>query len=176
MASKTKSAKSTKSVKTTKTKGLDVDKITKDPICQKWVNYCLLHDDQSPISLIKEKTDFYHKNMKHLQKHGLLFENSESLQRSLDSIEPNVIEDLEGCLLHIKVGSEANVASVDELASLEKEINEFIKDKTGITVLISDHSVSIEKYNLPQLRKLTSKVIGSNDPAEKNRALTQVEI
>lgn len=175
MATKKTSSKSTNSTKKAK-KALDINEVIKDPICQKWVNYCLLHDDNAPVSLIKEKTDFYHKNQAHLKKNGLLFENSESLQRALDTLESNIIGDLEGCLLHIKVGSESRAASIDELSALERDINDFIKDKIGITVLVSDHSVSIEKYNLPQLRKLTSKVIGSNDPSETNKVLTQVEI
>lgn len=138
---------------------LNTKEILDDPICMQWVTFCLAEDQKETADWYRKKTDFWTANQDHLKNFGFTYDGN--LVHSLDSLALEKIEDMQGCLLVVKVGNDAKPAGANDIDLATKLIGDALADISGVRVLITHHAIDIKKISLPQLRRLQSEVLTS---------------
>lgn len=159
----------------------DIEIVRRCKICQKWIDYCLREPsyDNSHIynTWLNEKRKYWKANSEHLEKMG--FNYDAGLCKALDYIEisKHQREDLEGCLLVIKVGSDKKPATPKEIEVTHKVIKDALAGVRGVKVIITQHSFTMDKVALPQLRRLQSEILTSFEPEENsNPIISNLEV
>lgn len=140
----------------------DVEKIMADEICKKWVCLCMADNTIVPKKWFDEKHDYWKENSKHLEKFGFSYGNN--ITHALDSVLVEKIEDMEGCLLVVKIGTDDQPATATDVELACKVIEDALDGISGVRAIVSHHALDIKKINLPQLRKLKSEILSSKDP------------
>lgn len=143
-----------------------------DAIALEWVTMCL--SDNKDSDWFTEKSKYWNINKEHLETMG--FDYNDNIVSALDKVAIETIEGLEGALFIVRVGSENAPASEDELASAEQMISEALDDVEGVRAVIVPHNVHIEKYNVPQLRRLVNAVIAPRTEHGGNAVIGSLEI
>lgn len=153
----------------------DIDKIMADPIAKKWVYLCMAENKESPAQWFKEKNDFWKENSTHLETFGFKFNGG--ITHALDSVLVEKIEDMEGCLLVVRVGTNEQPANTNDVELAQKVMIEALDGVEGVRVIISHHALDIKKLSLPQLRKVQSEVLMAKDPDwNGNPIITDLEV
>jgi len=153
-------------------KKLDIEDIKKDPTCQQWISYCLSEPSNDNPRMysewIKEKQKFWETHSNHLTPMGFSYEAG--LSKALDFIDVtrHQKEDLEGCLLVVKIGSDARPATAQDIEGTYKILKDALEGIKGVRVVITHHNFSIEKVALPQLRRIQSEILTSFEDKETN--------
>jgi len=160
---------------TKETKKLDVEKLSQDPICQKWLTYSIAEDTNQPSEWYREKQDFWEKNQIHLQSNG--FSYGSNMSKALDEVSVVKESSLEGCLLIVRIGNDNRPASPQDIELAYNMLNEALVGVKGVRVIVTHHAFEVEKISLPQLRLLQSAVLASVDPTENvNPILRDLEV
>jgi hypothetical protein len=161
-------------------KDINIEKIKECPICQKWITYCLTEpSSDNPRmygSWIRDKQKFWEDNTTYLTSMGFNYEAG--LCKALDFIEitKHQKEDLEGCLLIVKVGNENKPATPQEIETTYKIIKDALDGVKGVRVVITQHNFTVEKIALPQLRRLQSEILTSFEADENTDPITNLEV
>jgi len=159
---------------------IDVDKVQECPTCRKWMAICLTEPNfethRKYEAWIKSKQKFWAENKVYLESMGFHYESA--MSKALDFIELSKQQrkDLEGCLLVVKIGSDARPASPQEIEITQKIFSEALDDVKGIRVIITASSFNMEKVSLPQLRRLQSEVLSSFETNESSNPIINLEI
>lgn len=160
---------------------INAEEVKKCSICQNWITYCLsepTYEDRHTYSTwVRAKQSFWDANKGYLESMGFNYEAG--LCKALDFIELNKHQrqDLEGCLLIVKVGSKDKPATPQEVEMTYKLMKDALDDVKGVRVIIAQHTFSIEKVALPQLRRLQSEILTSFEPEENsNPIISNLEI
>jgi len=171
-----KTTKSTKDAKDAKeTKKLDIEKVNKDPICQKWITYSFAEDTDKPSEWYKEKQEYWEKNQHHLEANGFTY--GTNMSKALDEVSVVKEGDLEGCLLVVRIGNDNRPASPQDIELAYNMLNEALVGVKGVRVIVTHHAFAVEKVSLPQLRALQSAVLASTDHTENvNPILRDLEL
>ena len=153
----------------------DIDKIMGDPLAKKWVYICMAENKENPKQWFKEKNDFWKEHSKHLETFGFNFNGG--ITHALDNALIERIDDMEGCLLVVRVGTNEQPAAAADVELAQKVIEQALDGIDGIRVIISHHALDIKKISLPQLRKIQSEVLMTKDPDWKGpTAISDLEI
>ena len=161
--------------KETKEVKLDVEKLSQDPICQKWLTYSIAEDTDKPHDWYREKQDYWEANQAHLEESG--FSYGSNMSKALDEVSIIKEGDLEGCLLIVRIGNDNRPASPQDIELAYNMLNEALVGVKGVRVIVTHHAFHIEKVSLPQLRALQSSVLASTDPSENiNPILRDLEL
>lgn len=162
------------------THSMNVSDIKACPICSEWVTYCIsIPKEDSEETVIQTffngKQEFWDKNSTHLKKHGYTYDAS--ITKALDFVEIEKVNDLEGCLLVVRLGSADCPAPPSEIKSAYAMMSQALEGVSGVRVVITDHKFAIEKISLPQLRRLQSSVLASVDVGDsENSIIRDLEI
>lgn len=158
-----------------KGKTIDPKQILDDPIARQWVVFCLAEDQNETGEWYKEKLSFWSTNQDYLKTLGFSYEGN--IAHSLDSLTIEKIEDMQGCLLVVKVGNDAKPAGPNDIDLACKLISDALDDVTGVRVLVTHHAIEFKKISLPQLRRLQSEVLSSTmDEAQHNPIIGDLEL
>jgi len=87
----------------------------------------------------------------------------------LDTNIHNNIE--EGSLIVFNVGDEKNPATDEDLIALKEKLFEMFKDVKGIKILALPHNIKVDKFSVPQLRKIIDETVVSEKSLENNPIL-----
>ena len=159
---------------------IDIAKIKSCPICQEWIAYCLTEpsSDNSKVygAWIRDKQKFWENNTTYLTSMGFNYEAG--LCKALDFIEisKHQKEDLEGCLLIVKVGNENKPATPQEVETTYKILKDAIDGVKGVRIIITQHNFSVEKIPLPQLRRLQSEILTSFESEVNINPISNLEV
>jgi hypothetical protein len=153
---------------------LDIKKLIKDEVCQKWITYSTAEDSKKPTEWFREKQSFWEENQEHLELSGFTY--GTNIGGALDDIEIMQEEGLEGSLLIVKIGNESRPASPDDINLAHKTINEVLDGVKGVRVIVTHHAFDISKISLPQLRSLQSAVLASTDATENVNPIIDLDI
>jgi hypothetical protein len=151
-----------------------IDELMEDPICQKWISYSTAEDADHSAEWFKAKQSFWEENQEHLESHG--FDYATNIGSALDQIELMKEEDLEGCLLVVKIGNQERPASPDDINLAYKMLNEVLDGVKGVRVVVTHHAFDISKIPLPQLRVLQSAILASTDPTENVNPIIDLDL
>ena len=154
--------------------GINIEDIMDDPICQQWITYSTAEDSNHPAEWFKEKQTFWEENQTHLESNG--FNYATNIGSALDQVEIMKEEELEGCLLVVKIGNQDRPASPDDINLAYKMLNEVLDGVKGVRVVVTHHAFDISKVALPQLRALQSAVLASTDPREDINPIIDLDL
>jgi len=140
---------------------IDIDKIAKDEICQKWITYCMAQDSKEPVEFFEAKQDYWESNQTHLEENG--FHYSKNIGSALDEVSVMKDGELEGNLLVVKLGNDLHPASPDDINLATKMLKDLLDGVKGVRAIVVHHLFDISKISLPQLRFLQSAVMSSTD-------------
>lgn len=140
----------------------DIDKIMADATAKKWVYLCMAENRENPTQWFKEKNDFWKQNSTHLETFGFNFNGN--ITHALDNALIDKIEDMEGCLLVVRVGTNEQPASTTDVELAHRVMEQALEGLTGVRVIISHHALDVKKISLPQLRKVQSEVLMASEP------------
>jgi len=157
-----------------KSEGINIDEVVKDPICQKWITYSTAQDPDQPVEWFKDKASFWEEQQTYLEERGFTY--GTNIGSALDQVTIMKQEELEGCLLIVKIGSDERPASPDDINLAYKMLNEVLEGVKGVRVIVTHHAFGIEKISLPQLRALQSSVLASTDPNEEINPIIDMEL
>ena len=147
--------------KTNEKQGLDPKKIAKDKICQEWMAFCIAEDQDSTVEWYRKKANFWQQNEEHLKNNGFTY--SSNISHALDFVDVQKVKDLEGCLLIVKIGNEMRPASKEDIDASYAMLEQTFKGIPGIRVLVTHHCIDVQKITLPQLRRLQSEILNSEE-------------
>jgi hypothetical protein len=153
---------------------INIEKIMDDPICKKWIAYSTTEDDKNPAEWFQEKQSYWEENEAHLKKNG--FQYSTNIGSALDQVEIMKEEDLEGCLLVVKIGNQDRPASPDDINLAYKMLNEVLDGVKGVRVVVTHHAFDITKISLPQLRALQSSILSSTEIGEDINPIINLDL
>lgn len=160
---------------TTKEKEIDIELVKNDPICQKWITFCLSEPSFEEHHIyerwLKTKQAFWELNKTFLESNGFKYEAG--LCRALDFIKMDKYErqDLEGCLLIVKVGSEKKPATKLDIDMTHQLLKEAVGNVKGVRIIVTQANFEIQKVALPQLRRLQSEILTSFDDDENSNPI-----
>jgi len=154
--------------------GINVDDIVNDPVCQKWISYSTAEDTKQPAEWFTEKQKFWEEHQEHLEGNGFTY--GTNMGAALDQVEIMKEEELEGCLLVVKIGNQDRPASPDDINLAYKMLNEVLDGVKGVRVVVTHHAFDISKISLPQLRALQSAVLASTDPSEDVNPIIDLDL
>jgi hypothetical protein len=169
-----------KVIETIKTHSMDIETVKACSICSEWVTYCVsMPKEDSEQTVIENffngKQDFWDKNAEHLKNHGYTYDAS--ITKALDFVSCEKVNDLEGCLLIFRIGSNECPAPPSEIKNAYAMISQALDGVKGVRVIITNHKFTIEKISLPQLRRLQSSVLSSVDADDtENSIIRDLEI
>ena len=138
-------------------------------VCKAWMTFCVAEPpEESTAETIekwyREKQAYWNANEKHLAKNGYVYDSS--IVKSLDIVELEKVNDLEGSLLIVRVGSDNRPAPTSEIEYAYQMMEKALEGVKGVRVIITDHKFTVEKVSLPQLRMLQSSVLSSVEPED----------
>lgn len=149
----------------------DIDKIMEDELAKKWICLCMSEDKENPTKWFNEKSAFWKTNSRHLESFG--FSYNGGINHALDSVLVEKIEDMEGCLLIVRVGTDEQPATATDVELAHKVIEQALDGISGIRVIVSHHALDIKKLSLPQLRKVQSEVLSAKDADWKGNTIIE---
>lgn len=153
----------------------DIDKIMGDEVAKKWVVLCMAENKENPKQWFKDKDAYWKLHAKHLEDFGFNFNGS--ITHALDNTLIEKIEDMEGCLLVVKIGTTEQPASANDVEIAHKVMEQALNGVDGVRCIISHHALDIRKISLPQLRKIQSEVLSSKDADwEGPRYISDLEV
>ncbi len=98
--------------------------------------------------------------------------SKESTKNPDPVLDTSVYNDIEeGSLIVFNVGDEKNPATDEDLKSLKEKLFGMFKDVKGIKILALPHNIKVEKFSVPQLRKIIDETVTSTRSAENNPIL-----
>lgn len=155
---------------------LNIEDIMGDPICNKWISYNSVEDTNSTAEWYKEKQSFWEENREHLESNG--FKYNSNLGSALDEVNLMKVkeDDLEGCLLVVKIGNSERPASPDDINLAYKMLNEVLDGVKGVRVIVAHHAFEITKISLPQLRTLQSAILTSEDDSDNVNPILNLDL
>ncbi len=155
-------------------KKLDIEKLCKDEICQKWINYNCTEDQTHVLDWYRGKQQFWEDNKTHLENNG--FKYGTNIGTALDDVSIVSPDKLDGTLLIVKVGSDKNPASQLDLDYVSGTFNQILEGVKGVRVVVTRHNFSVNKISLPQLRHLQSAVLSSCEPTENINPIISLDL
>ena len=144
------------------------------PICKTWMTYCISEPpEETEMKLVekwcKDKQKYWDDNEKHLQDNGYSYDSG--IMKALDFVNAEKVNDLEGSLLIVRIGSDDRPAPSSEIENAYALLEKALEGVKGVRVIITDHKFTIEKVSLPQLRRLQSSVLSSVDPEDNGNSI-----
>ena len=137
-----------------------IKRLMEDPICKEWIMYCAVNfDEEESTEWFTERQKFWEANRKHLEDNKLYYDSS--LKKTIDSINCETVEDLEGALLIVKVGNADNFPSPDDIENTTIVMNDLLENIKGMKLVVVPYYVNFEKISLPKLREIESAIYGS---------------
>ena len=89
-----------------------------------------------------------------------------------ESLQPTMYDKLEeGSLLVFNVGDEKSPATDEDLLGLKEKLFDMFKDVKGIKILALPHNIKVDKFSVPQLRKIIDETVASTRSTENNPIL-----
>ena len=137
------------------------EEVTDDATINQWLKYCAIdpkiHEEK--VKWYKEKQDFWRKHHEFLSGKG--FDYNAGIVNALDFVEVEKKDNMEGCLLIVKIGSDERPAGPAEVETAYKMILDALDGVKGIRVIVTHHLFDVQKITLPQLRNLQSEILTS---------------
>ncbi len=152
----------------------DIEKIMSDEVAKQWTTLCLAENTQDPAKWFKDKSEFWRQNSAHLESFGFSFKGE--INHALDTVLVEKLEDLQGSLLLVRVGTDAQPAATTDIELAQKIMSEALAGVEGVRVIISHHAIDIKKVSLPQLRKLTSEVLTAGEDTNNRNVILDLDV
>lgn len=150
----------------------DLEKIMSNSVAKQWVYLCMAENKDNLAQWFKDKNEYWKQHSSELEPFGFTF--SGGITHALDQVLIEKVEDLEGCLLLIRVGTDAQPAATTDIELAHKVIAQALEGVDGVRVIISHHAIDIKKVSLPALRKLQSEVLSSTESGSSGDLILDV--
>ena len=143
------------------------EEIDTNEVINQWLKFCAIDPEthEEKMEWYKEKQKFWKLHQTFLSEKG--FDYNSGIVKALDFVHAEKKDDMEGCLLIVKIGSEERMAGPAEVETAYKMILEALDGVKGIRVIVTHHLFDVQKVSLPQLRNLQSEVLASCDPNDE---------
>jgi hypothetical protein len=144
----------------------------KDKIINKWLIYSSINKED--LDWLKEKQLYWNKHKEHLEEKGFVYDSN--ISSALEKVKTTLVDPKDGCLLIVKIGSDNFPASKQEIKEAEDLFKNAFANIPGVIIIITHHSIDVQKIDIKQLKKIQSKIFESCLPDQNENPIYDIEL
>lgn len=147
--------------KPTNREPMTYDEIVEDEIVLEWATMCLMEHPEDGRDWMTKKSNYWAEHEDYLKEKG--FEFHGDIHKALDDLTIEKLEDLEGSLIIVTVGTEQSPATDEDIDYVYETMKAAFASVKNVRVIVLNKTVDIKKISLPQLRRIESEIVSNRD-------------
>lgn len=98
------------------------------------------------------------------------------LTHAISQIKTQIMNEIEGSLIVVKVGSDKNPAQNADVKAARKCIEEAIRGTKGVKLIVATHNFDIQQLTLSDLRQIQSELLQEDETETEHDLLGSIEV